>query len=66
MSGEPFHRIGDGLRRMYYESEYATVEEFLVSLECPNDPSGLAPCPACDYTDNGYCCCSCHDTEADQ
>lgn len=33
---EPFFSVGDGLRRMYLESEYDTVEDFLTSLECPD------------------------------
>lgn len=35
---EPFFGMGDGLRRMYLESAYDTVEEFLMSLECPDYP----------------------------
>ena len=36
---EPFFSIGDGLRRMYLESPYDTVEEFLASLEVPDAPA---------------------------
>jgi hypothetical protein len=35
---ELFFRIGDGLRRMYLESCYDTVEEFMAALECPDYP----------------------------
>ena len=38
MMEESFFSIGAGLRRLYLESEYDTVEEFLVSLECPDYP----------------------------
>lgn len=38
MSEEPFYRMGDGLRRMFLESAYDTVEEFLASLEVPDHP----------------------------
>ena len=35
---ETFFSMGDGLRRMYLESAYDTVEEFLASLEVPDYP----------------------------
>ena len=39
--GEPFFSVGDALRRMYLESAYDTVEEFLASLECPDFPGPM-------------------------
>lgn len=39
--GEPIYPIGAGLRRMYLDSDYETPEEFLASLECPDDPGEL-------------------------
>lgn len=47
---EPVYSMGDGLRRMYLESDYDTVEEFLESLKCPDidrwmtwDGDGVGP-----------------------
>jgi hypothetical protein len=41
MDDEPFFHMGDALRRMYLESVYDTVEEFLTSLECPDFPEPM-------------------------